>query len=53
MNFFKRRRIVRIKHRIHKQIDCHTWASKMEIQRLISAKSHIQVHPTTLPKFVE
>jgi hypothetical protein len=43
-NAGEKRRIIRIKHRVHKQIDCHKWASKMEIQRLVSSKP-LQVVP--------
>ena len=51
-NPFKKRRIVRIKHRVQKQIDCHDWASKMEIQRLVSSKPPIQIHSNVVPRSI-
>ncbi len=52
-NPFKKRSIVRIKHRVQKQIDCHNWANKMEIQRLVSSKPHVQVYPESMPKTID
>jgi len=39
----KKRRLIKFKHRIDNQIDCHNWATKMEIQRLLSGKPDIKV----------
>jgi hypothetical protein len=32
------KRLIKFKHRIDNQINCHDWATKMEIHRLMSGK---------------
>jgi len=44
-----KKRIIKIKHKIHNQLDCHNWASKMEIQRLVSSKPFVRVLPRSVP----
>jgi len=51
--FGKKRRIVRIKHHITKAIDCHQWASKLELQRLASSKPYTPAVPKEGSKVVE
>ncbi len=51
-NPFKKSRVIKFKHKVASQIDCHNWASKMETQRLISSKSFIEIVPRTTPKAV-
>jgi hypothetical protein len=43
-----KKRLIKFKHRIDNQIDCHDWATKMEIHRLISGKPDIKVVPKTV-----
>lgn len=52
-NPFKRIRIIKFKHKVASQIDCHKWASKMETQRLVSSKSCIKLVPKAVPTAVE
>ncbi|MBN2272429.1 MAG: hypothetical protein JXN61_17590 [Sedimentisphaerales bacterium] len=51
-NPFKKRRVIKFKHKVATQIDCHKWATKMETQRLVSSKSFIKLVPSTAPKAV-
>jgi hypothetical protein len=39
----KKKRLIKFKHIVDNQIDCHNWATKMEIQRLLSGKPDIKV----------
>jgi len=39
----KKKRLIRFKHRVDNEIDCHDWATKMEIHRLMSGKPDIKV----------
>ena len=41
----KKKRLIKFKHMVDNQIDCHDWATKMEIHRLISGKPDIKVLP--------
>ena len=41
----KKEQPVKPMHRIYNGIDSHKWATKMEIQRLISSKSDIKAIP--------
>ena len=45
----KKKRVIKIKHEIRNQLDCHNWASKMEIQRLVSSKPFVRVLPKSVP----
>ena len=51
-NPFKKSRVIKFKHKVASQIDCHNWASKMETQRLVSSKSFIRVMPRTATKAI-
>jgi len=51
-NPFNKSRAIKFKHKVASQIDCHKWASKMEMQRLVSSKSFIKTVPSTAPKAV-
>ena len=53
LNPFKRKRVVRFKHRLHPQIDCHKWANKMETHRLISSKSHVKLIQKSISRTVQ
>jgi hypothetical protein len=44
----KKKRLIKFKHRVDNEIDCHNWATKMEIHRLISGKPDIKVSPKTV-----
>ncbi len=39
---FRKRRVIKFKHHLGSQIDCHKWASKMETHRLVSSKSLVK-----------
>lgn len=39
----KKRRLIKFRHRVDNQIDCHSWATKMEIHRLLSGKPDIKL----------
>jgi len=39
----KKRRLIKFRHRIDNQIDCHSWETKMEIHRLLSGKPDIKL----------
>jgi len=52
-NPFKKRRVIKFKHKVASQIDGHKWASKIETQRLVSSKSFIKIVPTSVPKAVQ
>jgi len=43
----KKIRLIKFKHRIDNQLDCHSWATKMEIQRLLSGKPDIKATAKT------
>lgn len=45
----KKKRVIKIKHKIHNQLDCHNWASKMEIQRLVSSKPFVKIVLKSIP----
>ncbi len=52
-NPFKKRRVIKFKHKVAGHIDGHKWASKMETQRLVSSKSFIKLVPESAPKAVD
>jgi hypothetical protein len=39
----KKKRLIKFKHRVDNEIDCHSWATKMEVHRLMSGKPDIKV----------
>jgi hypothetical protein len=49
----KKKRLIKFKHRMDNQIDCHDWATKMEIHRLISGKPDIKVLPRAVLKVID
>ena len=51
-NPFKKKRVIKFKHKVASQIDGHKWASKMETQRLVSSKSFVKIVPKSVPKTV-
>lgn len=51
-NPFKKKRVVKFKHKVDVHLDGHKWASKMEMQRLISSKSHIKISPQSAPNAI-
>jgi len=53
LNPFKKRRVIKFKHKVATQIDGHKWASKIETQRLVSSKSLIKIVPKSVPKAVQ
>lgn len=46
----EKKRLIKFKHRIDKQIDCHSWATKMEIHRLISGKADTKLTTRAVPQ---
>jgi hypothetical protein len=49
----KKKRLIKFKHRVDNQIDCHSWATKMEIHRLISGKPDVKVLPRVVSGVTE
>ncbi len=49
----KKKRLIKFKHRVDSQIDCHDWATKMEIHHLISGKPDIKVLPKVVSKVTD
>jgi hypothetical protein len=46
------KRLIKFKHRIDNQINCHDWATKMEIHRLMSGKPDTKLVSRTVPQGV-
>jgi hypothetical protein len=49
----KKKRLIKFKHRVDNQIDCHDWATKMEIHRLMSGKPDVKVLPKTVSNVID
>ena len=42
-NPFKKRRVIKFKHKVAVNLDGHKWASKMETHRLVSSKPPVKL----------